>query len=59
MLQSEPDEHEADHVGQKVGNTGVQPDAGDEPPPLVLPHDFVPYKRSQLLQPAGKKVAVV
>jgi hypothetical protein len=54
LLKSESDEHEVEHVGQQVDNAGVQLDARQEPPSLVLVHNFFPHKGAQLLQPAGK-----
>jgi hypothetical protein len=52
LLKSHPDEDEADHTGEQVQDTGVQPDAGQEPQSLVLVHNFVPHKCSHLLQSA-------
>lgn len=50
LLEPEPDEHEAEHVGQQVDDAGVEPDARHESPPLVLVHHLVPHERAQLLQ---------
>lgn len=50
LLEPEPNEHEVEHVGEQADDTGVEPDAGHESPPLVLVHHLVPHERAQLLQ---------
>jgi hypothetical protein len=49
LLKAQADEDEAEHVGDQVQNTGMQPDGGDEAIALVLVHDLVPHKCSHLL----------
>lgn len=50
LLKAVTDEDHIEHINNKVNETGMEPHGSDEPPFLIIFHDFAPFQSSHLLQ---------